>query len=80
MSCTDKENLVNIDTESTEISVIYRDLERLNRSLGKMGLFHTQLMLEQVTADYERAIFRRICSENKNCRKTEKSTNRLIRK
>ena len=52
--------------ESTEISVVYRDLERLNRALGKMGLFHTQLMLEQVTADYERAIFRRICNENKS--------------
>ena len=66
MSCANKENQVNIDTESTEISVVYRDLERLNRALGKMGLFHTQLMLEQGTADYERAIFRRICNENKS--------------
>lgn len=66
MSCANKENQVNIDTESTEISVVYRDLERLNRALGKMGLFHTQLMLEQVTADYEQAIFRRICNENKS--------------
>ena len=66
MSCANKENQVNIDTESTEISVVYSDLERLKRALGKMGLFHTQLMLEQVTADYERAIFRRICNENKS--------------
>ena len=66
MSCANKENQVNIDTESTEISVVYRDLERLNRALGKMGLFHTQLMLQQVTADYEPAIFRRICNENKS--------------
>ena len=66
MSCANKENQMNIDTESTEISAVYRDLERLSRTLGKMGLFHTQLMLEQVSADYERAIFCRICNENKS--------------
>ena len=65
MSCVNKENPVNIDTESPEISMVYRDLERINQALGKMGLYHTQLMLEQVTADYERAIFRHICNESK---------------
>ena len=65
MSCANKENLMNIDDETSEISSIYNDLERLTHALGKLGLFRTQLMLEQVTADYERAIFRIICSENK---------------
>ncbi len=63
MSCANKENQLSIEQQSVEISRIYTDLERITQELGKLGLFHTQLMLEQVTADYERAIFRQICSE-----------------
>lgn len=65
MSCDNKENPINLDTQSPKISLVYSDLLRLNNILGEMGLFHTQLMLEQVTADYERTIFHYICVENK---------------
>lgn len=64
MNCANKENHMNIDVESNEISHIYNDLKRLTCALGQMGLFHTQLMLEQVTNDYEHAIFRQICRDN----------------
>ena len=45
MNCANKENHMNIDVESNEISHIYNDLKRLTCALGQMGLFHTQLML-----------------------------------
>lgn len=52
-------DLFDID-RTNNVSVVYKDFTKLHKGLGSLELYRTQLMLEQVYAQFEREIFHQI--------------------